>query len=231
MQERNSQTLLRFFTELNQDTELTHVFLLGDIFDLWVADHQVFISRYSPLLEQIRALTQKGLRVIYFEGNHDMHLQNYWTENLHVEVYTSAQVFELSDIKVRCEHGDQMNLQDLAYLRLRKFLRHPVTKFFGNILPGKFWDLLGQRWSNHSRAQGQNKKNKTESIIEVIRAHATTAYQETPYDLLVTGHMHVRDDWSTSIKDKKIRSINLGTWLEQPGYLILANQKIEWKAL
>ena len=39
-----------FLRSLSGKSNVTHLFLLGDIFDLWVADHQWFVDRYRGYL-------------------------------------------------------------------------------------------------------------------------------------------------------------------------------------
>lgn len=212
MHERNGEILLRFLHFLTTDLQAGDcLFLLGDIFDLWLSDHPVFIKKYSEVIQCLQALQNAKVRLIYFEGNHDLHLAPFWKNELGFEVYTQAKVFDFHGFFVRAEHGDLINLEDKAYLRYRAFTRHPFIEFLGHNLPGIFWDRLGNWASKKSRAHSSSyREGHEELLIGMIRKHATRALQEGHFDLIVTGHMHVKDDYS--IPGSNSRSINLGSW-------------------
>ena len=89
---------------------------------------------------------------------------------------------------------------------------------------------------------------------EKIRRHAELVAMDEYFDLLISGHLHVEDDYiwvkeyelggvgrdhrldlsKTPKKDfrrREIRSINLGTWLVQPRVLWLIGDRIEFETL
>ena len=45
-----------------------------------------------------------------------------------------------------------------------------------------------------------------------------------PYDFLITGHFHVRDEYSV----ESSKAINLGTWLEKPGFYEITNNSSQF---
>jgi UDP-2,3-diacylglucosamine hydrolase len=40
--------------------------------------------------------------------------------------------------------------------------------------------------------------------------------QEEPFDLIITGHVHVRDDHVFESGGRQVRSVNLGSWADGP---------------
>src|SRR5262245_7112365 len=118
MNERNSEILLRFLLSIERGERLaSHLFFLGDIFDFWVGDHQFFADRFRPLIEAVRKIRRQGVRVEYFEGNHDLHLKKFWQGQLDVPVWTEARYVDLGGMTVRLEHGDLINREDIPYLK------------------------------------------------------------------------------------------------------------------
>lgn len=230
LNERNGQTLLRFFSFLeSQPGTPPTIFLLGDIFDLWVSDHRVFIKRYQPLIDILQRLQLRGAKVIYFEGNHDMHLAPFWEDVLGAEVHVRAESFKIGGVVIRCEHGDEMNLEDLAYIRLRKTLRHPFMEQLAHKLPGFLWDQIGQRWSATSRKYS-SREDRAERIRQTIRDHAVRVAAQENFDVLISGHMHVMDDWEFTSGGRKVRSINLGSWLQDPPQVLcLEAGQFSWR--
>ena len=62
----------------------------------------------------------------------------------------------------------------------------------------------------------------------MIRRYAETTYETRPFDLIITGHMHIRDDYTFERDGKKIRSVNLGSWFDEPLIFHLTDAGSEW---
>lgn len=211
---------------------ITHLFLMGDIFDLWVADQDYFIEKYKSVIFEIQKLKAQGVEIHFFEGNHDLHLTKFWQEELDLIVHKNATHIHLGEVKFRLEHGDEIDQEDKGYLFLRWFLRTPVMSFVAHSLPGAWIKWIGEKASHSSREYTTHTKSITESgAIEKIRKHAEHYLPKDNADYLISGHLHVRDDYTFKIKDKKYRSINLGTWLDKPCYLAFANDEFKWSEL
>ena len=231
MQERNGQILLRFLHSLANEEKVPDLYLLGDIFDFWLSGHKVFVKKFEPLWEPLQKLKAKGARLVYFEGNHDLHLHPFWGKKLGFELYDDARYMKIGDYEVRLEHGDLMNPNDHAYLKWRAFTRNPRNAPLAHYLPGFFWDWIGEKMSAKSRARSRQYRNRNEEPIkEMIRVHAQKAFQEKPFDILISGHMHVKLDETVPGVNRPVRNINLGSWLEggNPQALKIEGQEISW---
>lgn len=206
-----------FLAALERDPDVSELYLLGDIFDLWVADHDYFIKRYAAVIERLRALRQRGVRIVYFEGNHDLYLRHFWERKLGFAVHEGPAYLPIQGRTVRLEHGDEMNPDDKSYLFLRWFLRTPPIHFLCRRLPGWLIAKIGDRASAASRQYSSNNGEFCSSkVIEMIRTHATNVFRERPFDMIVSGHVHTRDDCELDVEGRRLRSVNLGTWLDAP---------------
>jgi UDP-2,3-diacylglucosamine hydrolase len=204
--------------------QLDHLFLVGDIFDLWVADRSYFVENFHGIPERLTRLKGMGVEIHYFEGNHDLDLKLYWQEQLGFDVHENAAYFKLGPLQTRVEHGDQMDPEDKGYLFLRWFLRTPPLKSLGRNLPNQMVKWIGTRASHASRDYTTNVKSATDDQSrEKVRKHAAQAYQERPFDLFVSGHLHVRED----SQQDHFRCINLGTWLKEPLVLDVSGADIQ----
>lgn len=231
MEERNGQNLLRFFRYLALQEQPCDLYLLGDIFDLWLSDHKVFIKKFEPLLSPLKELREKGSRLVYFEGNHDLHLKPFWQKKMGFQVYNKAHYEKIGKLSIRMEHGDLINLEDAAYLKWKRFTQGSITKFLAHSLPGVFWNFLGTRMSEKSRERSHQFRIDNEvEIRKMIHQHAIRSYNEKPFDLVITGHMHVKVDEVIEVDGKLIRNINLGTWrgVEEPPILCIEGSNIHW---
>lgn len=234
MQERNSEILLRFLHSLTEkNPQDVHLFLLGDIFDLWIGGHAFFVKKFQPLVDAIQALKDSGGKITYIEGNHDVHIDRFWTDEVGIEVCVEPQYYVLNGLTVRVEHGDLINQDDKAYLRLRSVIRHPAIEAIGHLIPGAVWEQVGAYAAKKSRVRSQQYRTKNENrLIEMIRKHAPRAYLEKSFDVIISGHMHVVDDCEIQVGDRKIRSINLGSWYGASVQVLkLSGQNMEWVTL
>lgn len=204
-----------------------HLFLVGDIFDLWIADRNFFVESYSGIIAKLVRLKDAGVEVHYFEGNHDLDLDVFWKNKLGFDVHDSAAYFEIGGRVVRVEHGDQMDPEDRGYLFLRWLLRTPVVRAAGRHLPNGLVRKIGQHASETSRDYTSNVKVASdEKSIANIRRHAILAFQDQPFDLFVSGHVHVKEDSQQTAGKKHFRCINLGTWLKEPLILDMRDSSI-----
>lgn len=227
LKERNGQTLLRFLFYLNQNPTEHRLFLLGDIFDFWLSDGAAFAKEYKELVEQIGLLKKHGGEVTYFEGNHDFHVDVFWTKRFGIPVVEDHAYLKIDDLVVRLEHGDFINPDDKKYLEYRAKIRHPWLEPIGHIVPGFFWKWFGEKQSQKSRKKtGHYGINNQDEIRKLIRTHAGRAYQDQKFDLIVTGHMHVLDDYTFEVEGQPVRSVNLGTWLEKPRSLMISDGEL-----
>jgi UDP-2,3-diacylglucosamine hydrolase len=223
VEESNSEKLLLFLHSLKtKQRSCTHLFLVGDIFDLWIHNHQFFVDKYSKIENAISSVISEGIEVHYFEGNHDIHLVKFWQQEVGVKVHDGPAFFNLGQYKIRVEHGDFMNPDDKAYLFLRKFLRNQPMKFISENLPGGFVQWFGNKASQASREYTSNQKAIHENQSkDYMHCYALKVIEEGFFDYLVTGHTHVRDVFNFQHQSKSVHSINLGSWFEQPQALLI----------
>lgn len=227
--DEKSSRLLLFFLRNIWPKDPGDIYLLGDIFDIWVSNHAIFVKKYAPLIEELKRIKKQGYKIVYFEGNHDLHLKKFWKQELGFDVYYDVGFFDIEGKIFRLEHGDLINQNDLGYLKLRRFLRTPKIIFIGHYLPGRFWNWFGENWSRTSRkASYQYQESRNEDVIKMIRDHAEAMVKEKSFDYIVTGHMHIVDDYSANVNGKIIRSINLGTWLNGAKILKFAEGQFTW---
>lgn len=222
-----ARLFLRFLAEIEARGDTTHLVLLGDIFDLWLGGHDYFVSRFGRIVEALERIAERGVELHYFEGNHDLHLRPFWQDELGARVHTDPVYLDIGGKRLRLEHGDQMDPDDRGYRFLRWFLRTPPMRWIILNLPGRLVGRIGERASRHSRQYTSHSKTiSRERAIAKIRRHAALAHAREPFDLIVSGHVHVRDDTTIESANGRARSINLGTWLDAPCYLLLDDDDV-----
>ncbi len=211
---------------------VSQLFLVGDIFDFWISDRKYLTERYAVIVAKIQRLIESGVRVHYFEGNHDLDLHAFWQKKLGAEVHAGAAYFHVGSLTVRVEHGDQMDPSDRGYLFLRWFLRTSFMVWLGRKLPERAVQWIGQRASATSRGYTTQVKTVTDDLTRAkIRKHAVREFARKPFDLLIAGHVHVREDALQVVSGGTFRSINLGTWLKEPVVLEISGTAAEFREI
>jgi UDP-2,3-diacylglucosamine hydrolase len=224
-------TFCQWLQDLEQQ-KATHLFLVGDIFDLWVADRAYFVKRFANLVQALRRLQAAGVIVHYFEGNHDLHLQKFWQGHLRAFVHTEREQFNLDGLKIWVEHGDLMNPDDRGYLFLRWLLRTPLMTWLAFHLPDRLVQKLGERASEASRRYTSNeKRHNVEEIRARIRRYADSVFARSDATLFIAGHVHVVDDYKIEVSGVERRAINLGSWFDHPRALRVTAQSVDWVTL
>ena len=212
-----ARVLLGLLEDIGPRIRATHLFLVGDIFDFWLGGHAYFVRKFSPIVDHLRRIVADGVEVHYFEGNHDLYLRDFWHNQLGIRVHVQACLFELGNLWVRVEHGDLLDPADRGYRFLRRLLRTPVIEYAGSRLPGSLLARIGRSASRTSRRYtSQHKTISDERARATVRSHAERAIHEEPFDLIITGHVHVRDEHEFEFNGRKVRSVNLGSWADSP---------------
>lgn len=227
-QEKNSLALFNFINSI-PSLGGTHLFLVGDIFDLWISDHHYFQNRFKNLIDAITNLTSLGIEVHYFEGNHDLYINDFWATIPGVNVHLEPAQFQLGSYRVRVEHGDLMNKEDRGYLFLKSLLQSSIMKLIAKRLPGFIVSFIGERMSRASRSYTSHQKYLPEvEIIKFMRAHAIAEYNLRPFDFLICGHTHVKHEEVIEQGEFKLTLINLGSWFDFPKAFVLKEDRSCW---
>lgn len=222
---------LKFLQSISREN-VTDLFLVGDIFDLWVGDHDYFKVKFSVFLKEFSRIKKQGIEIHMFEGNHDLYLQPFFGDQLGFKIYSGPTHFEINGLNVRVEHGDEMDPTDHGYIFLRSFLRMPPIRWINVNMPEKWVTKIGEKASEKSRAYTSKVKTiNEEQAREVIRVHAENAFMNMPFDLIITGHVHVRDEYVFDVAGIKGKSINLGSWFIDPQYFYVDNNSQVFKPI
>lgn len=71
------------------------IFLVGDIFDFWFEYKNVVPKGYIRLLGKLAELSDLGIEIIIFSGNHDIWIFDYFTKEMGIKVYRDFQEYEI----------------------------------------------------------------------------------------------------------------------------------------
>src|ERR1700744_5154820 len=115
-------------------TDAAVIFIVGDLFDFWYEYRTVVPRGYTRILGKLAELTDSGIPVHFFVGNHDMWMRDYFQKELNIPVYFEHQTFEFNQKKFLIGHGDGLGPGDHKYKFLKKIFRNPLCQWLFGIL-------------------------------------------------------------------------------------------------
>ena len=108
--------------------------IVGDIFDFWFEYKKAIPKGYTRLLGKLAEISDAGIPIVVFTGNHDMWMSGYFEEELNITVYHEPQTFVWNNKKILIGHGDGLGPGDHGYKLLKKVFTNPICKWLFSIL-------------------------------------------------------------------------------------------------
>lgn len=195
----------------------------GDLFDFWFEWRTVIPRRAFRVLAALRAITDRGIPVVWTAGNHDCWGGDVLRTDVGVWYQLDPWEGEIAGWRTRIEHGDGLRQrEDRAYRRLRPVMRNRwAIRAFRALHPD-----LATRIATASSGASRNHRALDEG--EALRQIAFATLARRPdLDLLVYGHSHI------PAVQRAPRGVfaNAGGWAEHPTYLVVTSDRIslrEW---
>jgi UDP-2,3-diacylglucosamine hydrolase len=177
------------------------------------------------LLGKLAEITDSGIPIHFFVGNHDMWMKNYLQQELNIPVYFEPREFEFNHKKFWIGHGDGLGPGDHGYKFMKKIFRSPVCQWLFGILPPYIGVGLANYLSRRSRtATGSADDKFYGEEGEWLITYCKDILKEQHYDYLIFGHRHLPIDFS--LKEGS-RYINLGDWIRYYTYAVFDGQKLK----
>jgi UDP-2,3-diacylglucosamine hydrolase len=186
------------------------IFIVGDLFDFWYEYKYVVPKGFVRILGKLAELTDAGIEIHFFVGNHDMWMKNYFQQELNIPVYFEEKAFTLLGKTFLIGHGDGLGPHDKGYKFIKKIFRNKFCQALFGALPPSMGIGLANYFSRKSRA----KTGNTDEVFlgeenEWLVIYAKDVLKKTHYDYFIFGHRHL----PLNITLEKSRYINLGDWI------------------
>ena len=215
--------IVAFLKEIESDVD--SLFILGDIFDFWFEYKTVVPKGFTRLLGSLAALSDKGVPIHVFTGNHDLWMRGYFEEELGVKVYHQPQLFQWNQHTFLIGHGDGLGPGDYGYKRLKKIFRNPFCQWlFAKVHPD--WAIaIANYFSRASReATGADDQQFLGADQEWLIQYCYRKLEEQPIDYFLFGHRHFPIDFALN---QKSRYINVGDWIQHFSYAVYNGATLE----
>lgn len=219
--------LVSFLDEIKKDAH--EIFIVGDLFDFWFEYRHVVPKGFVRILGKIASITDAGIPLHFFTGNHDMWMSGYFEKELNVPVYHEPKVFHYNNKSFFIGHGDGLGPRDHGYKMLKRIFRNPVCKFLFSILPPFIGIGLAGYLSRTSRAYtGSNEDVFLGESNEWLIQYSKTILKKDHHDFFIFGHRHLPIDHALSDSS---RYINLGDWIKYDSYAVFDGKELSLKIL
>jgi UDP-2,3-diacylglucosamine hydrolase len=202
------------------------LYLLGDVFDYWFEYRQVVPKGFVRLLGKLAELSDLGIKIHYFTGNHDMWMFGYFTKEMNIPIYRKPIEIELNRKKLFIGHGDGIGPDDYGYKFIKKVFSNKVCQWLFARLHPNFGIWLAKYFSRKSRIANADTDEvflgeEKERLIQFINNNE----KKTHFDYYIFGHRHLPIDLSIG----NSHYINLGDWVKNSSFACWDGEKVELK--
>ncbi|MGL5958610.1 MAG: UDP-2,3-diacylglucosamine diphosphatase [Phocaeicola sp.] len=214
----HERRLVNFLDSIKDDAAA--VYLLGDIFDFWYEFKTVVPRGYTRFLGKLSELTDRGVEVHFFIGNHDLWTKGYLENECGVILHRKPLTCEIYGKEFFLAHGDGLGHDSRGFKMLRALFHSKIFRFFFSAIHPRWSVEFGLNWAKHSRMKrkdgkepeymGENKEPLVLFAKEYLRVHPTINY-------FLFGHRHIMLDLMLS---KTSRIAILGDWIESFSYAV-----------
>ena len=216
--------ICKWLDEISSDA--AQLFLVGDLFDTWFEYKNVVPKGYTRFLGKLAELSDQGLHIEAFTGNHDLWMRGYFEEELNIPVHHHPIERVFNDKKFFIAHGDGLGPGDHGYKFLKKILRSPLSQWLyrrihpdtGVGMAGWFSRLGPKHTTEEAPFLGPEKEWLVQFCLQKLN--------EEHFDYFIFGHRHIALEYP--LPQNSIY-INLGDWIRYNSYAEFDGKSLQLK--
>ena len=189
----------------------THLFILGDLFEIWIGDDDDS-SFIQDIKKAIIQFTTDGPETFFMHGNRDFLLGENFANEVGISLLPDPYTLDINGLKVILSHGDFLCTDDIDYINFRNQVR---SKDWQNDFLSK---SIEEREQIAQSLRSDSKKATSNKSLEITDVNLETVnkfIKEHNPDIFIHGHTHrprIHQHDST-------QRIVLGDW-DESGWMI-----------
>ncbi len=203
------------------------IYMLGDIFDFWYEYKKVVPRGFVRTLGKIAELSDNGIPIHFFTGNHDVWVFDYLPSETGVIVHREPIVQTISEKTFFLGHGDGLNKSEKGYLMLKGLFTSKMAQFMFSRLHPNLAIWFGHEWAKRSRiSKGTDPEFVSDLNSESAVNFANEFSKTNKIDYYIFGHRHFL------LKEKLVSGaeiVMLGEWFNFFSYAEFDGNTIELK--
>ena len=196
------------------------IYLMGDMFDFWYEFKTVVPKGYTRFLGKLSELTDMGVEVHFFTGNHDIWCNDYLPKECGVILHKEPLTTEIYGKEFYLAHGDGLGDQAVTFKLLRAMFHSRILQKLFSMIHPRWSVAFGLQWAKHSRMKrkdgkepdymGEDKEHLVLWTKEYLKSHPGINY-------FIYGHRHIELDLSLN---DNTRMLILGDWINSFSYAV-----------
>ena len=202
------------------------LYLVGDIFDVWFEYKNVVPKGFTRFLGKLAELSDAGIRIEAFTGNHDLWMRNYFEDELNIPVHHNPLEIEINNKRFFIAHGDGLGPGDHGYKLLKKVLRNPLAQWLYRRLHPDTGVGVANYFSRKGPKHVSGEKQFLGEEKEWLIIFSKEKLKEKHYDYFIFGHRHLAVQHE--LKPDSLY-INLGDWITFNSYAVFDGAHLDLK--
>ena len=184
------------------------LYILGDLFDFWIGDDYEQ-SLYSEIIQQLRILTDAGIKTYLMHGNRDFLIGSKFLSQTGIELLDDPTILSINNKRVMLSHGDLFCIDDTEYQEYKQRVRNRQwQQDFLSLTVAERLQILGETRD----ASIQSQQNKSIEIMDVNQKELIAKVQNNNIDVLIHGHTHRPNEYKIEIGSRICLRLVLGDW-------------------
>ncbi|MFY0600294.1 MAG: UDP-2,3-diacylglucosamine diphosphatase [Cyclobacteriaceae bacterium] len=224
------ESLLRekkIITWLSQIEDTAHgIILAGDVFDFWFEYKTVVPKGAIRLLGKLAELSDSGIPIAFFAGNHDLWLKDYLSKELGAIIYHNPVSFQTSSMKVMIGHGDGLGPGDRKFKILKRIFTAGFNRALFRWLHPDIGVRLANAWSSRSKKKAIKDPESFLDQKEMLFQYCQSIEKESHHDFYIFGHRHMHLEMPIN---KNAIYINIGDWVNLFTYAEIDDKTVNVK--
>ncbi|MDR1720502.1 MAG: UDP-2,3-diacylglucosamine diphosphatase [Dysgonamonadaceae bacterium] len=201
------------------------LYLLGDVFDFWYEYKYVIPRGFTRFLGKIAEMSDSGIEIHFFTGNHDVWIYDYLPSELGITLHKEPFLTELNGKKCYLAHGDGLGDHSRSFHFIRRIFHNKICQVLFSAIHPRWGIAFARIWSRYSRKTGLlNPEDYLGEDREYLVLFAKEYLKHHPeINYFIFGHRHILLDLSLSHES---RVLILGDWLNYFSYAVLDGEQM-----
>ena len=222
----HERRLVNFLDAIKDKAEA--VYMLGDMFDFWFEYADVVPRGYTRFLGKVSELTDRGVEVHFFQGNHDQWCGDYLVKECGVILHSEPMTCEMHGKEFFLAHGHGLDYRDHDWKTRLMFacFKSKTLKRIARMIHPHWFMNFGLNWAKHSRMKradgkeppymGEDKEGLVLFAKDYLKTHPTINY-------FIFGHRHIELDL---VLNRQSRVMILGEWISEFTFAVFDGENI-----
>ena len=223
---KREREFVAFLNNLPGDTQA--LYLLGDIFDFWYEYKDVIPNKYTRTLGALANLADRGVKIYFINGNHDIWTYSYLTKEIGVTIIKQPYITTINGIKFCLAHGDGLVKGDYGYKLMNRLFKCRFLQILFSAIHPRWAFMLAHRWSRHNRltkvGQDENDVYMGRWMKKLLLYCANLQRENNgSIDYFIFGHFH---NYSINDVEPGGKLVILGDWINNPSYVEVTENEV-----